>query len=142
MSAVKLIAVFSQNKPGEATRITGILADSRVSIRWVTIADTGSFGVVKLLVDKCEPAMEALKQKGIAVNYIEAIAVEVPDKCGALHAVVDCLARHNINLENSSGFVANHRAVLVLEAKDPAAARAVLQKNGHKLLSQEEILDL
>jgi len=108
----------------------------------VTIADSGTFGVMKFLVDKCESAMDALKQKGVAVNYIEALAIEVTDKCGALHAVVDCLAKHGINLENTSGFVANHRAILVLESRDPAAARAVLQKNGHKLLSQEEILTL
>jgi hypothetical protein len=142
MNTVKLIAVFSQNKPGEANRITKIIAEAGASIRWVTIADSGTFGVMKVLVDKCDVAMNALKQKGVAVNYIEALAIEVSDKCGSLHAVVDCLAKQNINLENTSGFVANHRAILVLESRDPVAARNALTKQGFKLLSQEEILTL
>lgn len=142
MNIVKLIAVFSQNKPGEVTRVTKVIADAGASIRWVTIVGNGTFGVMKFLVDRCEPAMAALKQKGAAVNYIEALAIEVKDRCGALLAVAECLARHDINLENTSGFVANDRAILVLEVQNPAEASKFLQKEGHRVLSQEEILHL
>ena len=142
MSAVKLVAVFSENKPGEAARITKIIADAGVNIRWVTIASTGGFGVMKLLVDKCDAAMLALKQKGVAVNSIEALAIEVKDQGGALQAVSECLSKNSINLENTSGFVAKHRAILILEMHDVAKAAGVLQKQGMRVLSQEEMLNL
>lgn len=142
MSAVKLVAVFSENKPGQTARITKIIADAGVNIRWVTIASSGPFGVMKLLVNKCEAAVEALKQKGLAVNFLEVLAIEVKDQPGMLQAVAESLARHSINLDNTSGFVANNRAVLVLEVHDLPKARTVLEKQGLRVLTQEEMLNL
>jgi hypothetical protein len=142
MSAVKLIAAFSENKPGYAARITEALACASVNIRWVTIASLGGIGVMKLLVDKCDEAMVCLRSKGVTVNLIDAIAVEVTDKPGSLNAVCECLAKNSVNLENTSGFVANHRAIVVIETHDLDRAIAALNKSGQKLLSQQEILSL
>jgi len=52
------------------------------------------------------------------------------------------LGAHGVNVDNVSGFVANNRAILVLETHDPAAAAAVLQKQGLRLLTQEQMLNL
>ncbi|MBI5386284.1 MAG: ACT domain-containing protein [Verrucomicrobia bacterium] len=142
MSAVKLVAVFVENKPGQTARITKTLADAGVNIRWVTIASSGPFGVMKFLVDKCDPALEALKEKGPAVHFLDVLAVEVKDKPGALHAVAETLGSHGVNVDNVSGFVANKRAVLVLETHDIPKARAVLEKQGLRVLTQEEMLNL
>lgn len=139
---MNLVAVFAENKPGQTARITKILADAGVSIRWVTIASSGSFGVMKFLVDKLEVAVRELKEKGLMVSLLEVLAVEVTDKPGALQGVADCLGRHRINLANCSGFVANNRAVLILEVHELTQARQVLQAEGLKLLSQEEMLKL
>jgi hypothetical protein len=142
MSAVNLLAVFVENKPGQTARITKLLADAGVNICWVTIANSGSFGVMKFLVDKSDPAVRALKDKGLMVSLLEVLAVEVPDKPGSLQGVADLLGRNNINLDNCSGFVANNRAVLVIEVHALAQARAVLEKQGLHLLTQEEMLRL
>jgi hypothetical protein len=142
MSAVNLLAVFVENKPGQTARITQLLADADVNICWVTIANSGSFGVMKFLVDKRDPAVRTLKDKGLMVSLLEVLAVEVTDKPGSLQAVADLLGRSNINLDNCSGFVANSRAILVIEVHELTQARAVLEKQGLHLLSQEEMLRL
>ncbi len=142
MSAVKLLAIFAENKPGQTARVTKILADAGINICWATIENTGSFGVMKLLVDKCEAAYQAVKQKGIMVSLLEVLAVEVSNKPGALNMVADCLARHKINLDNSSGYISNHRAILLIEVTELAEARTALEKQGLRLLSQEELLKL
>jgi hypothetical protein len=139
---MNLVAVFVENKPGQTARITKILADAGVSIRWVTIASSGSFGVMKFLVDKLEVAVRKLKEKGLMVSLLEVMAVEVGDKPGSLQGVADCLSRNQINLANCSGFVANNRAVLIIEVHELAQARQVLQAEGLKLLSQEEMLKM
>ena len=139
MTAVKLISVFSENKPGQTARVTQILADADVNIRWVTIASTGPFGVMKFLVDKSAPAIAALKDKGLAVHFLDALAVEVQDKPGALHGVAEMLGQHGVNVDNVSGFVANQRAVLVLETHDIAKAKTILESNGLRVLAQEEM---
>ena len=137
-----MIAVFTENKPGEVARISRIIADAGANIRWVTIATNNGCGVMKLLVDKCDLAFNSLKQKGVAVNFLETLAIEVKDKPGSLQAVCDCLAKAGINIENTSGFVANNRAILILELQNIPEAKAILDKQGLRVLTQEEILNL
>jgi hypothetical protein len=76
------------------------------------------------------------------VSLLEVLAVEVPNQPGALQAVADCLGRNDINLANCSGFVANNRAVLIIETHELAQARKVLQDQRLRLLTQEEMLRL
>jgi hypothetical protein len=142
MNAIKLVAVFAENKPGQTSHVTGILANAHINIRCATLASIGAFGVIKLLVTEPELACQALKHGGVAATLVDALAVEVPDKPGALHAIADCLAKKGINLENLSGFVVNNRAVLVLELQNVLLAADVLQKQGLHVLTREETLAL
>jgi hypothetical protein len=139
---MNLLAVFVENKPSQTARITKILADARIDIHWVTIASNGSFGVMKFLVDKCDLAVQSLKRQGLMVSLLDVLAVEVGNKPGSLQAIADLLGRNNINLDNCSGFVANNRAILIVEVNELARARAVLEKQGLRLLTQEEMLRL
>ena len=142
MNAMNLVAVFVENKPGQTARVTKILADSGVNLCWVTIANSGSFGVMKFLMDDANKAVAALRQNGLMVSLIEVLAVEVPNQPGALQLVSDLLGRSNINLDYCSGFVVNDRAILVVEVHQLAEARRVLQEAGLRLLTQEEMLKL
>jgi len=142
MNPMRLIAVFVENKPGQTACITDLLAQAGVNICWVTIANSGSFGVMKFLVDQLELAVQRLREHGLMVSLLEVLAVEVSNKPGALRAVADLLARHEINLDNCSGFVTNDRAILIIEVHPRSQARALLEKEGLRLLSQEEMLRL
>ncbi len=142
MNAVKLLAIFAENKPGQTARLTRVLADADVNICWANIENTGSFGVMKLLVDKCDLAFQHLKQKGVMVSLVDVLAVEVPNKPGAFNTVAECLARQKINLNNSSGFISNQRAILIVDVSDLDRAAAVLEKQGLRLLAQDELLKL
>jgi hypothetical protein len=88
---MKLIAVFVENQPGRTARVARVLAEAGVNIHWVANANSGSFGVMKLLVDKLEPAVTALKAHGLMVSLLESLAVEVADKPGSLQAIAEML---------------------------------------------------
>jgi hypothetical protein len=139
MNDIKLVAAFAENKPGQVAHFTKIIAGANINIRWLAVASTGPFGVMKFLVSNPEAACEALKHEGFVVKLVDALAIEVPDKPGGLHAVADCLAKHNINLDNASGFIANNRAILVIEVSNHDLAHDVLQKQGFHVLSQKEL---
>jgi hypothetical protein len=139
MSDVKLVAVFAENKPGQVAHFTRILANANINIRWVAVASTGPFGVMKFLVSDPAMAYQALKHEGYVAKLLDALAVEVPDKPGGLHAVADLLAQNQINLDNASGFIANNRAIMVLEVPDVSKARDVLARVGIRSLTQEEL---
>jgi len=139
MNDVKLVAAFAENKPGQVAHFTKILASANINIRWLAVASTGPFGVMKFLVSDPEMACQALKHEGFVTKLVDALAIEVPDKPGGLHAVADCLASHNINLDNASGFIANNRAIMVIEVSNHDLAHKVLQKQGFRVLSQKEL---
>jgi hypothetical protein len=142
MRPVQLIAIFVENRPGQNARITKILADARINIRWVTIANSGPFGVMKFLVDDQDRAHDALKQHGLMVSFLDVLPVEVADAPGSLQAVADCLARNNVNLDNTSGFVSNQHAIVIIETHEIDRARLALQAQGLRILSREELLGL
>ena len=137
---MNLVAVFVENKPGQTANVAKILSDAGVNVCWVTIASSGSFGVMKFLVDKLELAVKSLKAKGFMVSQLGVLAVEVLNRPGSLQTVADLLSRNGLNLDNCSGFVSNGHAVLVIEVPDLSRAQAVLLENGLRLLSQEELL--
>jgi hypothetical protein len=139
MNDVKLVAAFAENKPGQVTHFTKILAGANIKIRWLAVASTGAFGVMKFLVSNPEKACDALKHEGFVVKLVDALAIEVPDKPGGLHAVADCLSSHKINLDNASGYIANSRAIMVIEVSNHDLAHTVLQKQGFRVLSQKEL---
>ncbi len=136
---MKLLAVFAENKPGQTALITSILADSGINICWVTIANSGSFGVMKFLVDNFDLALGRFRAKGIMAAPLEALAVEVTNKPGALHGIAELLGRNNINLANCSGFVANNRAILIVETPECAKAGDILRQGGYHLLDEAEL---
>jgi hypothetical protein len=76
------------------------------------------------------------------VSLLDVLPVEVADRPGALHSVTECLAKNNINLDNTSGFVANNRAIVIVETHAIEHARATLVAQGLRVLSREELLGL
>ena len=139
MNDIKMVAAFAENKPGQVAHFTKILAGASVNIRWLAATSTGPFGVMKFLVSDPEKACEALKHEGFVVKLVNALAIEVPDKPGGMYAVAECLAGHKINLDNASGFIANNRAILVIEVSNHDLAHEVLKKQGFRVLSQKEL---
>lgn len=137
---MQLIAVFAENRPGQTAEVTKCLAEAHVSIHWVTIANSGTFGVMKFLVDRREEAVRALNARGFVTALIPVLAVEVENRPGSLQSVADCLARANLNLDNCSGFVANERAILIIETRQLEQASQALKDSGLRVLTQEEVL--
>jgi hypothetical protein len=142
MSATNLIAVFAENRSGQTARITGILAAAGVNLRWATIATSGSFGVMKFLVDKTKAGVQALTREGLMVSLLPIVAVRVHDQPGALQRVAEALSKNHINLENCSGFVTNKQAVVLVETHEVAKAGKVLLSEGFQLLTEEQMLRL
>ena len=95
-----------------------------------------------MLVADPERGHAILKQYGMMASLIDVLPVEVADQPGALHEVAECLARDNINLDNTSGFVANQRAIVIIETADIERARALLVEQGLRVLSREELLGI
>ncbi|MFZ0483571.1 MAG: ACT domain-containing protein, partial [Desulfobacterales bacterium] len=99
------ISVFLENKTGRLAEVTGILSEANVNIRALALADTSDFGVLRLIVDDNIKAVKALKNRGFTVGRTDVVAVEVEDRPGGLHRLLDMLHNAEINVEYMYAFV-------------------------------------
>jgi hypothetical protein len=136
------LSVFAENKPGRLDHITEILARESINIRAIKISDLGDFGVVKILVNDPDAALQALKKGGVLASKKEIVAVVVEDQPGGLHRVLTILTKHDINVEDAYGFVMRNQAILVIEVANVEEANTFLAQSGLRLLSKEEIYTL
>ena len=95
------IVVFAENRPGRIERLTRVLKEAKVNIRAITISTSGSFGVIKLLVDDPECAYQALTEEGLSVSRKEIVAVLMDDSPGGLHRVAEILGREEVNIDDT-----------------------------------------
>jgi hypothetical protein len=138
------ISVFLENKAGRLAEVTGILSDAKVNIRALALADTSDFGVLRLIVDSNEKAVEALKNRGFTVGRTDVLAVEVEDRPGGLHRILDMLNEADINVEYMYAFVqhSGKNAVMIFRFDNIDEAVKVLEKNNVKVINGSEVYTL
>ena len=62
--SVKQLSVFAENKHGSLYEITKILSEAGIDIRAFSVADTHSYGVLRLIVSDTRHAAFALSSEG------------------------------------------------------------------------------
>jgi hypothetical protein len=138
------ISVFLENKAGRLAEVTGILSEAKVNIRALALADTSDFGVLRLIVDNNEKAVEALKNRGFTVGRTDVLAVEVEDRPGGLHSILDMLNEADINVEYMYAFVqhSGKNAVMIFRFDHIDEAVRVLEENNVKVINGSEVYTL
>lgn len=139
---VKQLSVFVENRAGRLSKITRLLGDSNISIRAMSIADTKDFGILRLIVNDSEKALEVLKKNDLAVTITNVLAIRISDKPGGLADAMECLYKDNISVEYMyAAFLneADETAYLVLRVDKLDEAVTALDEGGFKLVSDEEL---
>ncbi|MFA5554481.1 MAG: ACT domain-containing protein [Phycisphaerae bacterium] len=138
---IKQLSVFLENKKGRLFDVCSLLGSNGINIRALTIAETESFGVLRIVVDKTEQASKLLSENNFTANVTDVVAVEVGDKPGGLAAVLKILNDNNVNIEYMYGFVEkfSENALLVFRFEDAQTAADILVKNKVKVVTKQEI---
>jgi hypothetical protein len=138
------ISVFLENKQGRIRDITQVLAEKKIDIRALSIAETRDFGVLRMIVDKPDFAYESLKEAGFVVRQTAVLAVEIEDTPGGLNNTLKILEENQLNIEYMYAFVekASEKALMVMRFDDADKAQQVLEKQGISLVSPDKIYNL
>ncbi len=139
--SVKQISIFLENKKGRLAEVTQTLAREKVNIRALSLADTSDFGVLRIIVDKPERCLSALKAASFVAQVTEVIAVEVEDEPGGLARILEALDRDDVNVEYMYAYVEKSRenAVVICKIDDRERALQVLEKNGISVLNADAL---
>ncbi len=141
---VKQISLFLENKCGRLVKVCQTLGQKGINIRALSIADTSDFGILRLIVDRPEEALAALKEEGFMATETEVIAVEVPDSPGGLADVLALLEEAEINIEYLYSFVEKpaQDALILMRVDQIEKAKEILNNHHVPLIGGERIYSL
>ncbi|MBQ7260614.1 MAG: ACT domain-containing protein [Lachnospiraceae bacterium] len=140
--SIKQISVFLENRPGTLRKLTGVLAENKIDLRALSLAETKDFGIARIVVDDIFTAMNVLKEADFVASLTPVLAVEVPDEPGGLDKLLNIFSEAEVNIEYMYAFLggkdAKH-AYMILRVSDSEAGEVKLAGPGLRLLRQEDI---
>ena len=133
---IKQISVFFENKPGRLGEVTRVLADAGINLRAMSIADTADFGILRLIVNNCEKAAEALTEAGFTTRITNVAAIEIGDSPGSLAKVMEIFKIANVNIEYlyTSLEGKEGKAVVIFKLGDHDKGLELIQKNNLSMI--------
>ena len=138
---VRQISIFLENRVGRLAEAAGILGDAGIDILAISVADTADFGILRLLVNDVEKALEVLKEHKIVCKQSRVSVVSVDGVPGGLAKVLRTINDNNLNIEYMYAFTApaDKGAYVVIRVDDNASAEKVLGENGIVTLTDAEL---
>ena len=139
--SLKQLTVFVENKPGALVAITDTLAEHKVNIRALSIADTQEFGILRLIVSDNDTALVTLTREGYLLKTTDVVGVKIGDQPGKLSKALAVLDEAGINMEYLYAFMSRteKHAYVVLRVADNAAAEAALTAAGFHLITDGDV---
>ena len=126
------ISVFLENRPGRLAGLCQTLAEAGVNLSTLTLAETGGFGLLRLITADPEKTKEVVERAGYAATATEVVALQVPDRPGGLASVLRELEPHGISVEYMYAFAMRKGgdAVMVFRFDNMDRGLTVLQAAG------------
>ena len=140
---IKQISVFLENRPGTLRELTAALGEGTIDIRELSVADTQSFGIVRMLVraDQMDDAMALLKKNGYTARINHVICAEIEDKPNALSRLLGIIEDEKLSVEYiySCRRTPEGNALMVLRLSEKERGLEALERHGVRMHTQEEI---
>ncbi len=138
---IKQISIFIPNKKGSLSELTDILVAQGIDIRAIAVFDTSEFGILRIVVDDPDRAVEILNKEGVVAKVSKVIAVEPEDKPGSLNQIFTILRDADINIDYIYSFIMRKKEMpyIVLKVDEQEKAVEVLTANGINVINKEEV---
>ena len=136
------LTVFLENSEGRLQALCRTLADAGVNMSALTIAEASDYGVVRIICDNVFHAVDVLDEAGFRAAKTKVLAVELPDRPGALAELLEALDTTKVNIEYGYCFqTMGDTAVFVLKIDYARRAEAeeAISGAGFRLLHWDDI---
>ena len=137
--ALSQLSIFVENKPGSLNEIIGALGALEINIRALSLADTESFGILRLIVDQPERAAEKLRGRySVKINHV--VGVRMEDRPGGLSVPLSVLANAGVSVEYAYAFIGkrDNDACVILRTVIREKAEAALRAAGIAMVEEIE----
>lgn len=123
------LSIFLENAKGRLAEVISLLAELKVNLRALSLADTKDYGVLRIIVDEPELTAEKLRERKVVVSLTPVWVLKVPDRTGGLAEVLNQLVQQDVIVEYLYAFVekANEEALVVLRVQDKGIMEKAMQ---------------
>ena len=133
---IKQLSIIVENKLGRLAEITEIIADNKINMRALSLAEAANHGILRIITDEPGKAEKILKDNDLTLSVSNVLSVCIDDTPGGLAKILRILADNNINIKYLYVFVSkqdNDKAYAVLRVKkeDVDKAAEILKKAGY-----------
>ncbi len=141
------ISAYLQNSKGTLRTLTKTLAESKIDILALSIADTTDFGIVRIVVREADidAAIKALRENGFLAKTNNVLCVAVPNRAAGLDSVLAIIEENNISIEYmySLNYIIGNKALMVLrlsaENMNKEQIAEMLARKDVLMVNQKEI---
>ncbi|OLN33363.1 ACT domain-containing protein [Desulfosporosinus metallidurans] len=124
------LSIFLENAKGRLAEVINLLAELKVNLRALSLADTKDYGVLRIIVDEPEATTEKLREHKVVVSLTKVWVLKVPDRAGGLAEMLNQLVKEDVVVEYMYAFVEkeNEQAQVVLRVQDQDIMVKAMQK--------------
>lgn len=139
---IKQLSVFVQNEIGSLAGVTTVLKDNNINLRAIASFDTPEFAILRMVVDQPQKAKELLSEHGFAVKMSEAVAIELEDKPGVLHGMLQVIANAGLGVNYIYSIVlrSGKEPLMIVNTDNLLKTAEVLKENGYIVAEQEDVI--
>ena len=124
------LSIFLENAKGRLAEVINLLAELKVNLRALSLADTKDYGVLRIIVDDPEATTEKLRENKVVVSLTKVWVLKVPDRAGGLAEMLNQLVKEDVVVEYMYAFVEkeNEQAQVVLRVQDQDVMVKAMEK--------------
>ena len=139
----KQLTVFIENRAGRLSEVLNVLRENNVNILSLSLADTTEFGLLRLIVDNAAKGKEKLSEGGFSSLLSDVSIIQIPHRVGSLQELLKAIDTDGVNIEYMYGLsIESDRAYVVLKASDIQKLDKILEDNGRRTLSCQDLSEI
>lgn len=132
MKIVQQLALFLHNRPGTLAAVCDALAEAKINIYGMSVAETVDHSIVRMVVSDPRKALHIFESHGAMALESDVLMIENENRPGMLSRIAKALADKNINIEYAylASMPSARKGLLILRPSDAKKAWKVLKTLG------------
>jgi len=140
--SIKQLSIFLENKSGRLNEVLDVLAQKKINIAALSVADTSEYGILRLIVSDPVEAVNLLKSKNFSVNLTDVIGLETLAEAGSLARLLKPFAQAQISIEYMYAFSLQDKGIVIMRTSNRQLAFKIIEDNHFKVVTLDDIFKL
>ncbi|MBE7037388.1 MAG: acetolactate synthase [Ruminococcaceae bacterium] len=139
--SVKQISIFIENKKGSLSEVTKFIAESKINLLALSIADTQDFGILRIITEDADKARDILRDAGYTAVATSVLAAALDDTPGSMANILEILTNADINVEYTYAFMSHikDKAYMIFRVDNNDKATKALIDANISVIDQKDI---